>query len=141
MNTGRSAHLKRTRAVSQRCIDHDKVVKLIDEPTVLHGNVIAGREQNVGVLGHEGGEDLPVDGSFSESPRRAVPILRGRKRREPAFPDRTCCKQSLYITRLHQRHQRMASRRRYRRRSGKALPFWTLAAGADDMFSLLTNSS
>ena len=50
MDAGRSAHLKRTRAVSQRSIDHDKVIKLIDEPTVLHGNVIAGREQNVGVL-------------------------------------------------------------------------------------------
>ena len=141
MNAGRSAHLKGTRAVSQKSIDHDEVIELIDEPTILRGNVVAGREQNVWVLGHKGGGELPVDGSFSESPRRAVPVLRGRRRREPVYPDRTCCKQSLLITRSHQRHRRMASRGRYRRRSRIALPFWTLAAGADDMFSLLTNSS
>ena len=137
----RSTHLKHTRAIFQRSIDHDKVIELIDEATVLRGNTIAGRKQNVRVLGYEGGGDLPVDGSFSESLRRVVPILWGRKRREPAFPDRTCCIQSLPITPSHQSHRRMASRKRYRRRNRTALPFWTLADGADDMFSLLTNSS
>lgn len=141
MSTRRCSHLKHTSIVFQRSIDHDEIVELIDEPTVFGDRIVAGGEEDMRILGNEKRDALLVDGSFSESPRRAALTLLERKRRELASPDLTCCKQSLSINRSQSNHPQTENRRRCRSRNRIAPPFWTLAVGADDMFALSTNSS